>query len=385
MPPLDTPSSSPAYPDDPLLGLPTAFSTLTCLQRGLCPVSSLRGSQGPELLESHSLYYEVHGSPATAAAIAGDKDRNEIEVSPKKLKNKMVFIMGLNSSCFSWGPQVRWFGGGIPRGSGEGEEEYTALVFDNRGVGNSGYPRGPYTTGAMAEDVICLLDYLGWTADRELNIVGISLGGMIAQELAYRIPNRISSLLLAVTTPGGYIWENFPPWKGLFSLAKLTFTPDPVEKVPTVLEMLFPSKWLDSKAENDDKGRTNRQVQGEAFLTRVTTAKPQRFLGHISQMAAALTHHVSPSRLAFISTQIPKIIIVTGDEDHLVAPEGSRRLCRGMVSEQDKDGKGGQVELVQWEGTGHGIHVQKEREFNELIARCVREGRKLNGITDLGP
>ena len=82
----------------------------------------------------------------------------------------------------------------------------------------------------MAEDVICLLDYLGWTADRELNIVGISLGGMIAQgqqipdvftarfmrskydiELAYRISNRISSLFLAVTTPGGPIWGNFPP------------------------------------------------------------------------------------------------------------------------------------------------------------------------------
>ena len=38
-----------------------------------------------------------------------------------------------------------------------------------------------YRTGDMAEDVICLLDYLGWTADRELNIVGMSLGGMIAQ------------------------------------------------------------------------------------------------------------------------------------------------------------------------------------------------------------
>jgi pimeloyl-ACP methyl ester carboxylesterase len=38
-----------------------------------------------------------------------------------------------------------------------------------------------YRTEAMAEDVICLLDYLGWTADRELNIVGMSLGGMIAQ------------------------------------------------------------------------------------------------------------------------------------------------------------------------------------------------------------
>ena len=81
----------------------------------------------------------------------------------------------------------------------------------------------------MAEDVICLLDYLGWTADRELNIIGISLGGMIAQgqifpdifavrfmkskyiELAFRISHRISSLLLAVTAPGGPIWGNFPP------------------------------------------------------------------------------------------------------------------------------------------------------------------------------
>ena len=115
------------------------FSTLTRLQRGLCPVSSLRGSQGPELLESHSLYYEVHGSPSTDAAHPDD-------VSPKKMKNKMVFIMGLNSSCFSWGSQVRWFGGGVPRTAGDGEEEeYTVLVFDNRGVGNSGYPRGPYT------------------------------------------------------------------------------------------------------------------------------------------------------------------------------------------------------------------------------------------------
>ena len=134
--------------DDPLLDLPPAFSTLTCLQRGLCPVSSLRGSQGSGFLESHSLYYEVHGSPATAAAIATHEDSNEIEdnVSPKKLKNKIVFIMGLNLSCYSWGPQVRWFGGGVPRAAaGEGEEEYTALVFDNRGVGNSGYPKGPYT------------------------------------------------------------------------------------------------------------------------------------------------------------------------------------------------------------------------------------------------
>ena len=114
-------------------------------------------------------------------------------------------------------------------------------------------------------------------------------------------------------------------------------------------------------------------------------------------MAAALTHNVSPSRLAFISARIPKIIIVTGDEDHLVAPEGSRRLWRGMTSNHHHhqdivvDGKKvgrdltrGNVELVEWEDTGHGIHFQREREFNELIARCVREGRNLSGtVADL--
>ena len=106
-------------------------------------------------------------------------------------------------------------------------------------------------------------------------------------------------------------------------------------------------------------------------------------------MAAALMHHVSPSRLEFISARIPKIIIVTGDEDRIVAPEESRRLWRGMVgNHQDNttttttsiDGKDLRVELVEWEGTGHGINVQREREFNELIMRCVREGRNLSGI-----
>ena len=45
------------------------------------------------------------------------------------------------------------------------------------------------------------------------------------------------------------------------------FTPDPVAKVPTALGMLFPSDWLDSKAKYDDKGRTNRQIQGEVRCT----------------------------------------------------------------------------------------------------------------------
>jgi pimeloyl-ACP methyl ester carboxylesterase len=106
-------------------------------------------------------------------------------------------------------------------------------------------------------------------------------------------------------------------------------------------------------------------------------------------MAAALTHHVSPSRLAYISARIPKIIIVTGDEDYLVAPKESRRLWKGMTSNDRKDmdekKRGGpppqdllRVELVEFEDAGHGIHLQREEEFNKLLTRCVKEGRNLN-------
>lgn len=75
----------------------------------------------------------------------------------------------------------------------------------------------------MAEDVLSLLNYLQWTEEHGLHIVGISLGGMIAQgtssylnsanltpftELAYRIPNRIMSLSLVSTRAGGSIRVN---------------------------------------------------------------------------------------------------------------------------------------------------------------------------------
>lgn len=84
----------------------------------------------------------------------------------------------------------------------------------------------------MAEDTIALLNYVGWTGHRDLHIVAASLGGMIGQgqsrtqvhdafrlnwvlflvaELAFRIPERIISLTLAVTTAGGRPWDNLPP------------------------------------------------------------------------------------------------------------------------------------------------------------------------------
>lgn len=77
--------------------------------------------------------------------------------------------------------------------------KYSVLILDNRGMGGSDKPLGRYSTLEMARDILDVADYLGWTSSRQLHICGISMGGMIAQELAYLVPHRISSLSLIST------------------------------------------------------------------------------------------------------------------------------------------------------------------------------------------
>lgn len=84
--------------------------------------------------------------------------------------------MGLGTFKTGWQRQTKDFG--HDQGS-----KYSSLVFDNRGIGESDKPLGRYSTTQMAEDTLELLNHLGWTGNREVHVIGVSMGGMIAQEL----------------------------------------------------------------------------------------------------------------------------------------------------------------------------------------------------------
>jgi pimeloyl-ACP methyl ester carboxylesterase len=97
----------------------------------------------------------------------------------------LVMIMGFSSPMIGWYYQTPFF-----------RRHYRVVTFDNRGVGESDKPQGPYSTKMMAEDTILLMDNLGI---EKANVLGASMGGMIAQELAINHPERVTKLVLACT------------------------------------------------------------------------------------------------------------------------------------------------------------------------------------------
>jgi 3-oxoadipate enol-lactonase len=101
----------------------------------------------------------------------------------------LLLIHGLGYARWGWEPVVDRLA-----------ERFRVLLFDNRGIGESDVPPGPYTAAAMAEDAAQVLDEAGVG---RAHVVGTSLGGMVAQELALAYPERVDRLVLACTTPGG--------------------------------------------------------------------------------------------------------------------------------------------------------------------------------------
>ena len=84
---------------------------------------------------------------------------------------------------------------------------FEVLVHDQRGLGRSETPPGPYSMTDYAADALALLDFVGWSSCR---VIGISFGGMVAQELAVTTAGRVERLVLACTSPGGAGGSSYP-------------------------------------------------------------------------------------------------------------------------------------------------------------------------------
>ena len=101
----------------------------------------------------------------------------------------VLLVMGLGISATGWWRTVPVLA-----------ERFRVIAFDNRGVGRSDHPPGPYTVAEMAADALAVLEAAG---EERAHVYGISLGGMIAQTVALEAPERVRGLVLGATTAGG--------------------------------------------------------------------------------------------------------------------------------------------------------------------------------------
>ena len=211
-------------------------------------------------------------------------------------------------------------------------EDFAVVSFDNRGFGASGVPQGPYTTAVLAEDAVAVLDAAGLD---HANILGMSLGGMAAQELALAEPGRVERLVLVSTTPG------------------LGGHPMPSRTVELMGEAatLPPDVALRRFVENALSGSAPQALVERIVAYR--TANPPDVDGWQSQAAAGATHDAL-ERLGAIEAPT---LVVHGTEDAVVDPRNAELLAEGI--------EGARLELM--EGCGHLPNWEQPERFAAVV------------------
>lgn len=240
----------------------------------------------------------------------------------------VVLIMGFGMPGVVWGPIADTLA-----------QHHRVVWFDNRGIGQSDKPPGPYTMAQMADDTAHLLDHLGWD---KAHIVGVSMGGMIAQEFALRHPQRLPTLSLIATHPGG-LSAVVPPLKGLKLFLRTNTAKDPNARMANLEQLLYTQNYLNTTDRAALRARLIAQFQ--------TPASPK---GRLSQLAAVLRHNTIPRlpRLAGLPT-----LIIKPSEDKIVHVRNSRRMHRLIPD----------ATLREIADSGHGLVRQHPERVCELL------------------
>lgn len=205
----------------------------------------------------------------------------------------LLLIMGLGYSSEMWHrtlPILR--------------QHYRTIAFDNRGVGKSEVPAGPYTMAQMAADAAAVMDAAGVG---RAHVLGVSMGGMIAQELAIAYPERTRSLVLACTSCGGR--ESARAEQNVIDVLMARAAMPPEEGFRAMAPYIY------------DAATPRERIEEDLAMRRRGFPTPE---GYAAQLQAILGW-TSFDRLQKI--QAPTLIL-HGESDQLVPPENAWILAR---------------------------------------------------------
>ena len=251
------------------------------------------------------IYYEVHGA------------------GPRTL----VMIRGLGSNLLSWYEQIDVF-----------SRHYKCVVFDNRGAGRTDKPDAPYSIKGMADDTAGLMDALGI---KRAALLGISMGGMIAQEFALNHQEKLSCLILGCTHFGGSGVAQSSPEIVAAVVAGTNVTP---EQQRLQLQAVFCDDTIDNRPEVVEK---SNRIRSQYAIPPFAFARQVQAIGAFS----------ASERLGQI--RVPTMVM-TGRDDRLVAPQNSK-----MIADRIPGAK-----LVEIPG-GHLFMAEYPEQFNRAVIDFV--------------
>ena len=198
---------------------------------------------------------------------------------------------------------------------------FDMLAYDQRGLGQSDQPPGPYSMADYADDAAGVIEWAGW---EQVGVLGISFGGMVAQELVLRPPALVARLVLACTSSGGAGGSSYP----LHELAGL----DRAESAERELA-LVDTRWADPGFEDPLRA---------LFAQRVASAPPPS-AGDLLQLEAR-SHHDTWERLPQVRCPV---LVCGGRFDALAPPENVRALAARIPGARLAEFDGGHAFIVQ--------------------------------------
>jgi pimeloyl-ACP methyl ester carboxylesterase len=230
---------------------------------------------------------------------------------------RLLFFNGSGATLATTGPIIWGF-----------SECCDVVAHDQRGLGRTAIPAGPYAMADYAADAAALLEHLGWQTCR---VIGISFGGMVAQEFAVTWPERVERLALLCTSPGGAGGASYP----LHELAELP-TAKRAATGLRILDTRFTPEWLtehpsdrmlaEMRAAHADAPRSDEQRRGEA------------------EQLAARRHHDVSARLSAVRCPT---LVACGRYDGIAPPANSEWIASHIAGAECRHYEGGHLFFIQ--------------------------------------
>jgi 3-oxoadipate enol-lactonase len=242
----------------------------------------------------------------------------------------LLCVAGLACDTLAWIPQIQAF-----------SAAHRTVIFDNRDVGQSSMADAGYDIADMARDALGLADELELDS---FNLLGISMGGAIAQEIALQAPERVRTLTLAVTFPAG----------GAYARRLAQVWGDRVKQISR--EQHIDELMLMNHSEAFYENAEMVEFLRTAILGNPHPQPPDAF----ARQLAACSHHDTRDRLG--SLTMPTHVI--GGEYDILVPVWKSREIAALIPG---------AKLTVLPQAPHGLSLERAEEFNAAVLEFLRE------------